>query len=129
MNKRPLSPADENGPIDWSVLEEFSALQKPGMPDVRVRLITAYLTSASSLMEDVRQAIRDADTQTLARAAHNMKPGSMNVGAITLGNLFAELEQISKTGNLTDAPALYERIEASYLSCISALSHFLENVS
>ena len=129
MNNFSLSPVDENNPIDWSVLEEFSALQKPGMPDVRARLVTAYLTSASSLMENVRQAIQDSDPQALAKAAHSMKPGSMNVGAITLGNLFAELEQISRTGNLTNAPALYERIEESYLSCISALSNFLENIS
>jgi hypothetical protein len=57
----------KNGVIDWSVLEDYLAFRKPGRPDPRRRIITAFLDSSPKLIEASKAAISSADGSSSAR--------------------------------------------------------------
>jgi HPt (histidine-containing phosphotransfer) domain-containing protein len=111
----------QNGVIEWSVLDEILAFRKPGGPDPRRRIITIYLDSSPMLMEAIKTAISAPDTSLIHKSAHALKSSSMNVGAIGLGPLCADLERAGKAGSIEDAKNLFDRLETQYAAVIAAL--------
>jgi len=100
--------------VDWSVLESLAVLQKPGTPDLRTRLITIYLKSSPALMEGIKTAFITADAPLLTTSAHTLKSSSLSLGAIRLGTLCAELENIGRANALQDAGDLLILVEELY---------------
>ncbi|MEM7738127.1 MAG: Hpt domain-containing protein [Deinococcota bacterium] len=58
----------------------------------------------------------------LRRIAHSLKSNSATLGAKRLGELFAELEQQSRVGDLTQAPVLIPAIQQEF----TVVKHALE---
>ena len=81
--------------IDPSALEALRALQAPGAPDIRERVIGLYLQQTPRQLEDLRSALAGGDTSAVARAAHTVKSSSANVGAMRLSALCRELESVA----------------------------------
>ncbi len=111
------TPADS---IDWSVLDAFRALQRPGSPDIRQRLITVYLDSSPALISAIKDALQGADGQGLTQAAHSLKSSSMSVGAVALGAFCADLEQRGKAGDLHDSDTLRRRLDILFAAVVVA---------
>ena len=109
--------------IEWSVLDELLAFRKPGGPDPRRRIITIYLDSAPKLMEAIKTAISAADGTLVSKSAHALKSSSMNVGALGLGSLCAELERLGKTDSIEEAKNLFDRVETLYAAVTTALQN------
>jgi HPt (histidine-containing phosphotransfer) domain-containing protein len=109
--------------IEWSVLDELLAFRKPGGPDPRRRIITIYLDSSPMLMEAIKTAISGADGTLLTKSAHSLKSSSMNVGALGLGLLCAELERTGKADSIEEAKNLFDRVETQYAAVTAALQH------
>lgn len=117
-----------NAVIDWSVLDTFLALCKPGRPDPRARLIRVFLDSTPDILNQIRNAITTADARSLAGTAHSMKSGSMNVGAAQLGALCAELEKIGRSGTTEGAKEPFTRAEAQYEAVATAFRTVLSEI-
>ncbi|HOP40377.1 MAG TPA: Hpt domain-containing protein [Geobacteraceae bacterium] len=109
-----------NASIDWSVLDTFLALRKPGGPDPRARLIRVFLDSTPEMLNEMRSALRRSDPDSLAKTAHSMKSGSMNVGATELGSLCASLEKTTRNGAMKGAEDLFAKLEAQYEAVVTA---------
>ena len=109
--------------IEWSVLNELLAFRKPGGPDPRRRIITIYLDSAPMLMEAIKTAISAADGTLVSKSAHALKSSSMNVGALGLGSLCAELERSGKADSIEVAKKLFDRAERLYAAVTTALQN------
>jgi HPt (histidine-containing phosphotransfer) domain-containing protein len=118
----------QNGIIEWSVLDELLVFRKPGGPDPRRRIITIYLDSTPMLMEAIKTAISAADGILVFKSAHALKSSSMNVGAIGLGSLCAELERTGKVGSIEEAKNIFDRLETQYAAVTAALQDASEQM-
>ncbi|MDD2336800.1 MAG: Hpt domain-containing protein [Geobacteraceae bacterium] len=108
--------------IDWSVLEAFLAFRRQGGPDPRIRLINVFLTSSPALLGAIRAALQSSDAASLSKAAHSMKSGSLNMGAVGLGGLCAALEKIGRNGTTDKAGELFAKVEREYAAVEAAFS-------
>ena len=84
-------------------------------------LVQAYLDSSPGLFVSMQQAIASGDAPTLQRAAHSLKTGSANFGALEFAAQCKELEGIGKTGALDNAKDKYSQLEAAYTKVAAAL--------
>jgi HPt (histidine-containing phosphotransfer) domain-containing protein len=129
-NECDIPPKDPKGcspqnAIDWSVLDGLALLQRPGAPDLRTRLITIYLKTSPGLMEGIKTAFITADAQLLKTSAHTLKSSSLSLGAIGLGSICAELENIGRANALQGAGDLLIQVVEQYTAVTTAFSDVL----
>ncbi len=70
----------------------------------------------------MRIAAAAGDTETMEREAHTLKGGSLNLGAQTLTNLCADLEQLGRDGSLEGTEELITSIETAFRHARDKLS-------
>jgi HPt (histidine-containing phosphotransfer) domain-containing protein len=116
----------QQGAIDWSVLDALALLQKPGAPDLRVRLMTIFLKTSLPLMEGIRTAIVASDRKLLTTSAHTLKSTSLSLGAMKLGAICAVLEQIGRDNALQDTGDIAMRVEEQYTAVTAAFREALQ---
>jgi len=116
----PVAPAD--GPIDLAVLAALrTEYQVDGEPDILVRLIDLYLTSARENCTALREAVTRCDASALEHAAHTLKGGSASMGAHVLTDLCERLQQLGQQGALGDAGAIVDDVERELKRVVDAL--------
>jgi len=120
-----VSSCNQEGAIDWSVLDALKVLQKPGAPDLRLRLMSMFLKSSPPLIEGIRTAITNYDSHLLTTSAHTLKSTSLSLGAMKLGSTCAKLEQIGRDNNLQDAGELPGLAEEQHAAVMTAFSEAL----
>ncbi|HTP65519.1 MAG TPA: Hpt domain-containing protein [Geobacteraceae bacterium] len=121
-----VADSSQAGAIDWSVLDALKVLQKPNSPDLRLRLMTMYLKSSPPLMEGIRTAISNSDSQLLTTSAHTLKSTSLSLGAMKLGVICAQLEQIGRDDALQDAGELPRLAEEQHAAVMTAFRDALQ---
>ncbi|MEZ4428066.1 MAG: Hpt domain-containing protein [Nannocystaceae bacterium] len=84
--------------VDISSLKDLDSLTPPGEPSLVVEIIDAYLEESETDVANMRAAAVDGDGDRLGRAAHRLKGSSANVGAFTLVDRCAALEELARTG-------------------------------
>jgi two-component system sensor histidine kinase/response regulator len=92
-----------------------------GDADFLMELVDAYLDSTPGLLAAMRQATAAGDPAGLQRAAHTLKTGSANMGAMALAAQCKELEDIGKSGSLGGADARIDAVAAAYEGVAAAL--------
>jgi HPt (histidine-containing phosphotransfer) domain-containing protein len=84
-------------------------------PDTGVQLvkdlIELFYAEAPMRVDAMRSGIRGQNPDGIAYAAHAMRGGAGNLGAIRIASLCTELEAAAKSGDLSAAPALVDQIE------------------
>ena len=75
-------------------------------------MITLYLTEATQMMRDLRQAIEQGNTQGQAAAAHSLKGSSLYLGARQVASLSAVLEQAGRQRHIAAPEQLHELEQA-----------------
>jgi HPt (histidine-containing phosphotransfer) domain-containing protein len=111
--------------MDWSVLDAFTMLQKPGTQDLRVRLMTIFLKSSQPQMEGIKAAIIASDRELLTISAHTLKTACLSIGAIKLGAICAKLEQIGRFQDLQDVGDLPTLAVEQYEAVTAAIGEAL----
>jgi HPt (histidine-containing phosphotransfer) domain-containing protein len=114
--------------IDWNVLNALTALQRPGAPDLRVRLIKIFLTSSPGLMDSVSSAVRDCDGPALMKAAHSLKSSSMNMGAIGFGGICSELEKLGRECAIEQAAIMLPKALEQFAGVMTAFRDYLKKI-
>jgi HPt (histidine-containing phosphotransfer) domain-containing protein len=92
-----------------------------GDVDFLKELTDAYLDSTPGLLAAMRQAAAAGDGAGLQRAAHSLKTGSVNMGALTLAVLCKQLEDMGKAGVLDGVEHRIHTITATYEDVARAL--------
>ena len=92
-----------------------------GDVDFLKELVDAYLDSTPGLFAAMRQAAAAGDGAALQRAAHSLKTGSANMGALALAALCKQLEDMSKSGALDGAETRIDTAAAAYDDVAAAL--------
>ncbi len=76
------------------------------------RLASSFPPQARLHLAEMRQAVRDGDPQALENAAHALKGGAANLGAIGLAKGCAELETRARQGEAASCRELLQRVAA-----------------
>jgi two-component system sensor histidine kinase/response regulator len=91
------SAGDPIDPIDAAA---FAGLLEMTGGDLEFvdELVDTYLEEGAAQVAAMRAAAAGGEVETLTRAAHSLKSGSMNVGAVGLGELCRSLEEAGRRG-------------------------------
>ena len=96
-----------------------------GDVDFLKELVDAYLDSTPGLFAAMRKAAAAGDAPGLQRAAHTLKTGSANMGALALAARCKELEEIGRSDVLDGAA---ERIAAAAIAYDDVAAALREHV-
>ena len=92
-----------------------------GDVDFLRELVNAYLDSTPGLFAAMRQSVAAGDGAGLQRAAHSLKTGSANMGALALAALCKGLEDMGRSGVLDGAETHIDIAAAAYTDVATAL--------
>ena len=92
-----------------------------GDVDFLSEIVEAYLSSSPGLFANMQQAIATGEAPALQRAAHTLKTGSANFGALAFAAQCKELEDMGKMGTLDGAETKFRKLEAAYTQVVAAL--------
>ena len=112
--KAVLSSEEESSQFDDLVLENYRQIQRPDQPDIIKRLITIYLKSSPTLLDEIDSALQASDQERLWQAAHSLKSSSANLGLVSLARQCEELELRGRAGKLDQAAELVAGIKREY---------------
>jgi two-component system, sensor histidine kinase and response regulator len=101
-------------PLDQGVLMNLRELQEEGEPDILAELAELFLEDVTPQLEALRGAIERGDTSSVERVTHTLKGSSSNMGATRMATLCEELEDVVRSGDLSRAPVLIERLKAEF---------------
>jgi len=117
----PASPAPAlrgDGAIDRSVLQQI----REDLDDAAARdVIEDFLRATPGILTTLRAAASGGDVSAMQRAAHTLKGTSAMLGATALSARCEELERLSRSGPVGDAPARVGAIEELYAGVREAL--------
>ena len=97
-----------------------------GDVDFLKELVDAYLDSTLGLFAAMRQAAAAGDAPGLQRAAHTLKTGSANMGALGLAALCKNLEDMGRAGVLDGAAERIAAAAAAYDDVAAALREHVQ---
>jgi HPt (histidine-containing phosphotransfer) domain-containing protein len=111
-----------DGPIDEPTYDAL--LKMTGDDQAFVdELIDTYLEDAADQLAALDAALDAGDAAALTRPAHSMKSSSLGVGALELGQVCRELEELGRAGSLdgaaehvTEAHRQFEAVRAALLA-------------
>ncbi len=95
-----VKTASRKARIDNVKHDELRRLQRPGRPDVLLKILQKYLDRASLHRANIGQAVDARDAKKLMVAAHTLKSSSAQLGAYHLAELCAELERLGRENQL-----------------------------
>ncbi|MBA2269066.1 MAG: PAS domain S-box protein [Chthoniobacterales bacterium] len=119
--------SDSRGPIDQSMLERLRDLQEEGEPDLLAELVEMFLPDASARLKTLRGAVKRGDERFVERAAHTLKGSALNMGAVRMSEICAELEEVGRSGDLVRALQLLDQLDAEFSRVSRELSKVTTN--
>ncbi|MBI5652202.1 MAG: Hpt domain-containing protein [Chloroflexi bacterium] len=109
-------------PLDAQMLDSLRALQPEGGPDVIIELFEMFQTVAPPLLEKIRVAAAQGDSDTLYKSAHSLKGDSASLGASILAAQLKELEQMGRMKKLSGVSDQLARVEREYTRALTAFT-------
>ncbi len=117
-------PTDQpilNDPIDAAVFANLVEMTGGDLEFVD-ELVDTYVEEGATQVAAMRTAAAGGDLDTLTRAAHSLKTGSLNVGAVALGELCRALEEDGRRGTADDGELRVSAIESAFDAASTALA-------
>ena len=112
--------AAANNAVDVSVLESLVGSD----PAVVLEFLKGFRVSAARIAEDLKAACVDQQTGQAADQAHKLMSSARAVGALTLGDLCAEMETAGKAGHIETLATLLPRFEQE----LGTVNEFLDSL-
>jgi CheY-like chemotaxis protein len=100
-----------------------------GDPEFLVEVVEAFLGDSPPRIEALRVSLASGDTETLSRAAHSLKGSSGNFGAARMQTLCADIERLSRGGQLATLAPLVEQLEGEYALVADRLAELVAETS
>ncbi|HEX9619706.1 MAG TPA: ATP-binding protein [Polyangiaceae bacterium] len=88
--------------LEPSAFVSVRALQRPGRPNLLVRLIDEYLKTTPNQFSELAAAARAGELETTLRIAHALKSCAGNLGAVRLATMLGRFEATARSGNVGD---------------------------
>ncbi len=94
-------------------------------PRFIVEFLQAFRVSATRLARDIEQAYRDGNAARTVAAVHKLKSAARSVGAMPLGDLCADMEQVGSAGQLDALAMAFEQFKAEMAKVDTCLAQIL----
>ncbi|MDY7006422.1 MAG: response regulator [Cyanobacteriota bacterium] len=107
--------------LDMKMLE---SIIKMGGDELLSEIIEDYLNYAPGRLAAIREAITANDAKALRMAAHTMRSSSGNLGAVTIGNICNQLENLGRAETTIGATEIFTLLENEYEQFQRALIDF-----
>ncbi|MDQ3942733.1 MAG: response regulator, partial [Actinomycetota bacterium] len=111
--------------LDERALAGLRELQQEGEPDFVGELIELFLHDAPPQLAALRDAIEEEDADSVERISHTLKGSSGSMGAKTMAEICAELQDVGASGDLSRVPELFGRLEEEFGRVRAALEEVL----
>lgn len=92
-----------------------------GEMDFVDELVDTFLEDGARQLDAMRAAVEQGDIASLTRAAHSLKSGSLNVGALALGEQCRTLEAAGRTDSVPHPSEWVASIAAAFDAACRAL--------
>ena len=103
-----------NAMLDPIVLAGLEELEEDGEESIVAELAGMFLEDAASRIEELREAVDEGDANSVREAAHALKGSSGNMGVHEMEEPCAKLQEAGESGDLKNASALLEQLEAAF---------------
>jgi CheY-like chemotaxis protein len=107
--------------LDRGALDRIRAIQRPDRPDLVCRVLQIYLDRSPVQIQAISDAAAAGDRGQLARAAHDLKGGSGNLGLVALAELLARIEHAAKQDRLTEVGPLMSQLPILHAAAVTAV--------
>jgi len=97
-------------------------LRELGGEEFLVEVIDTFLGDAPALISTLKASHERGDAEELRRTAHSLKSNGQTFGAKQFADLFRELEERAKQGELDGASEFVDRIDHEYVALENALA-------
>jgi HPt (histidine-containing phosphotransfer) domain-containing protein len=104
--------------IDRETLENLRSIGDGGFV---TEVINIYVEDAGPRIEAIRAAIHAGDAAKLASAAHALKSGAGNVGAMTVFHVCGDLEALARSGSIEGANQMLAQLESEHARAVREL--------
>ena len=84
-------------------------------------LIDTFLEEAPALVSEMRRALAAGDAPTLRRASHTLKSNCRTFGALELGDICQQIEELAASTRLDEAAPLVDHAVVGYPPVETAL--------
>jgi len=108
--------------LDPAKLAELRALDPNGHASLVPRVLATYQNSLARLVEQLQVARLAARWDDVARAAHTLKSSSGSVGALAFSGLCAEIERVTRAGDVLSAQRLLVGFPAEHARVVEAVA-------
>src|SRR5215210_7246996 len=98
------------GSLDREVLARLRGLQGDEETDFVAELAGLYLENARWGLQEGEEALQRGDAPAVERVAHKLKGGWGSMGAMGMSGLYAQLEDVGASGDLSQGSELLGRI-------------------
>ena len=102
-------------PLDTTIIE---ALIAEIGPESMARVLDAMAGDAERLLTGLQQALAAGDSKAFGLYSHSLKSNALTVGAVAVGELFAELESLGTAGTLAGAESRMSQAITEYRELI-----------
>ncbi len=111
------------------VLDPNSVLEGvAGDRELLEELVNIFFETSPDMLENIRKALENGDTETLARAAHSLKGSVGTFGARHAYDLAYQLELLAKDGKLEEAAKVKVVLEEEINKLQPALQSLLQQI-
>ena len=100
--------------LDVEMLSSWRDLTEEGESDFLTEVIDIFLDSTPTIIEDLREASFRGDADAVQRLAHKLKGSSSNLGARSMAELCAALEDFANRGKPGDSKELLGQLEKEF---------------
>jgi CheY-like chemotaxis protein len=107
-------PSGETAEVDPRILLGLRSFRVPGDPDPVERLIELFVRDTPARLSRIRTAVQQNDAQGLEEAAHALKGSTATLGAHSMQELCAALEDRATSGALEGSSAVVDALEAAF---------------
>ncbi len=113
--------------IDCINKEPLTMLRSMGGATLVKKILQLFFVNAPLQLEQIKAAMRTGDLEAMRHAAHSLKSGAANVGAIRFSELARAMEHAARDGlAVTDAVAVSE-LEQAYYDAVTILQQEMES--
>jgi HPt (histidine-containing phosphotransfer) domain-containing protein len=103
------------GPVlDPGVIDSLRQLTPPGEPDVLAEVLNLFLQEVPRRIERLRAGWTAGDAAEVYKAAHSLKGGAGNVGAMALHAVCRQIDEAARTGDLAAVAPLIDVLDREY---------------
>ena len=101
-------------PIDRNVFAGLRELQADGEGDILGELVELFFADVPPRLVALREAAKAGNARSVEGIAHALKGSCVNMGAVRMGAICAELEEMGRSEDLASAPARMSLLEEEF---------------